>query len=50
VQFTIGRDTHDKLRRAQDLIRHSVPTGDPAVIFDRALTPLLSDLEKRSSP
>lgn len=47
VQFTIGRDTHDKLRRAQDLMRHSVPTGDPAIIFDRALTRLLSDLEKK---
>ena len=47
VQFTVGRETHDKLRRAQDLMRHSVPTGDPAVIFDKALTLLLEDLEKK---
>jgi hypothetical protein len=47
VQLTITRDTHDKLRRAQDLMRHVVPDGDPAVIFDRALDALLDVLEKR---
>jgi len=47
VQFTVSRETHDKLRRAQDLLRHVVPDGDPAAIFDRALTVLLNDLEKR---
>jgi hypothetical protein len=47
VQLTVGRDTIDKLRRAQDLMRHLVPNGDPAVILDRALTTLLEDLEKR---
>ena len=46
VQFTVSRETHDKLRRAQDLLRHSIPSGDPAAIFDRALTMLLADLEK----
>ena len=38
--------THDKLRRAQDLLRHSIPDGDPAAIFDRALTLLLSRPER----
>jgi hypothetical protein len=33
-----GRLTLDKLRRAQDLLRHSIPTGDAAKILDRALT------------
>lgn len=47
VQLTIGQETHDKLRRVQDLLRHCVPSGDPAVIFDRALTVLLRDLERR---
>jgi hypothetical protein len=28
VQFTVTRDTHDKLRQVQDLLRHSVPDGD----------------------
>ena len=46
VQFTVSRETHDKLRRAQDLLRHSIPNGDPAAIFDRALTLLLADLEQ----
>ena len=46
VQFTVSRDTHDKLCRAQDLLRHSIPNGDPAAIFDRALTLLLVDLER----
>jgi 5-methylcytosine-specific restriction endonuclease McrA len=47
VQFTITRETWDKLRRVQDLLRHSVPAGDPAAIFDRALTLLLDHLEKK---
>jgi hypothetical protein len=47
VQLTISGDTHAKLRRAQDLLRHAVPNGDPAAIFDRALTLLVADLERR---
>jgi hypothetical protein len=47
MQFTVTRDTYDKFRRAQDLLRHRVPTGDPAAIFDLALTLLLGDLEKK---
>ena len=46
IQFTIAKATHDKLRRVQDLMRHTNPTGDPAVIFDRALTLLLEQLER----
>jgi hypothetical protein len=46
VQFTVGRKTHDKLRRAQDLLRYAIPNGDPAEIFDRALTVLLEQLER----
>ena len=46
VQFTVGRETHDKLRRAQDLLRHSIPDGDPAAIVDRALTLLLEHLDR----
>lgn len=49
VQFTMSRGTHDKLRRAQDLLRHVVPDGDPAVIFDRALTLLVAELERRKT-
>lgn len=46
VQFTITGETRERLRRVQDLLRHAVPDGDPAVIFDRALTLLLEDLER----
>jgi hypothetical protein len=46
VQLTVGRETHDKLKRVQDLMRHSVPNGDPAIIFDRALTALLAEIQK----
>jgi hypothetical protein len=46
VQFTVSQRTHDKLRRAQDLMRHTVPNGDPAEIFDRALTLLVEHLER----
>ena len=47
VQFTLSRDGHDRLRRAQDLLRHTVPNGDVAVIFERALALLVEDLEKK---
>jgi hypothetical protein len=47
IQFTASASTRDKLRRAQELLRHAVPSGDPAEIFDRALTALLEDLERR---
>lgn len=47
LQLTMSRETHGKLRRAQDLLRHTVPNGDPAEIFDLALTLLLADLERR---
>jgi 5-methylcytosine-specific restriction endonuclease McrA len=46
VQFTVSRETHDKLRRVQGLLRHQVPNGDLPVVFDRALTVLLEHLEK----
>ena len=47
VQFTVSKDTHDKLRRVQDLLCREIPNGDPAAIFDRALDLLLHDVEKK---
>jgi hypothetical protein len=38
VQFTVSRDTYDKLRRMQDLLRHQVPDGDPAAIRREVVT------------
>ncbi len=46
IQFTAGRETYEKLRRAQDLLRHVVPDGDPAIIIDRALALLVTELER----
>lgn len=46
VQFTVSRETHDRLREAQDLLRHRIPDGDIAAIFERALTLLLCDPRK----
>jgi hypothetical protein len=47
IKVTVGRDTHEKLRRAQDLLRHTLPSGDPAAIVGRALTVLVEQLERR---
>jgi hypothetical protein len=47
IQFTASAETYEKLRLAQDLLRHQIPDGDPAKIFDRALTALLCDLAKK---
>jgi hypothetical protein len=47
VQFTASAETCDKLRLAQDLLRHQIPDGDPAKIFDRALTVLLDNLARQ---
>src|SRR5882672_8836282 len=46
VQFTVGQETHEKLRRLQALLRREIPDGDPGAIFDRALTLLLEKVEK----
>jgi hypothetical protein len=45
IQVTVDAATHGKLRRAQDLLRHTIPDGDPAAVIDRALTVLLQSLE-----
>jgi len=47
LQVTIAGATHDKLRRAQELLGHSVPSGDVARVLDRALDALLVRLERR---
>jgi hypothetical protein len=46
VQFTIGKESHEKLRRLQALLRREIPNGDPGAIFDRALTLLLEKVER----
>jgi hypothetical protein len=46
VQFTIGPESHEMLRRLQALLRREIPDGDPGAIFDRALPLLLEKVEK----
>ena len=46
VQFTIGKESHETLRRLQDLLRREIPNGDPGVIVERALSLLLEKVEK----
>ena len=46
VQFTLSREGHDRLRRAQELLRHVNASGDIAAIFERALAALVAELEK----
>ncbi|HET9251151.1 MAG TPA: HNH endonuclease [Candidatus Eisenbacteria bacterium] len=47
VRLTIGKDLHDKLRYAQALLSHAVPTGDVAEVLDRALDTLIVQLERQ---
>jgi len=46
VKVTVSAETHARLRRAQDLMRHTIPNGDPAAIIDRALALLVEQLER----
>jgi 5-methylcytosine-specific restriction endonuclease McrA len=46
-QFVVPKSTHEKLCRAQALLSHSLPAGDLAQVFDRALDALISQLEVR---
>jgi hypothetical protein len=47
ITFTASARTCEKLRLAQDMLRHAVPDGDTAEIIDRALTALLQDLARK---
>jgi hypothetical protein len=46
VQFTAGAELHEKITRAQALLRHQIPDGDLAAVVDRAVTLLLQKLER----
>ena len=47
LQFSVRRETLEKLRLAEDLLLAVIPRGDTAAIVDRALTVLLDDLLKK---
>jgi hypothetical protein len=47
VRLSITEAEHAELVRAQALLGHSVPSGDPALIYARAMTHYLAHLEKQ---
>jgi hypothetical protein len=47
LQFMIGGETLERFRLAKDMLRHAVPSGDPAAILDRALGALLGELVRK---
>ena len=49
IQLTVSRETHAKFLRAQSLLRHAVPSGDAAEIFDRAITLLVEHAERNKA-
>jgi hypothetical protein len=50
LRVTIGADAHASLRRAQELMSHGAPDGNPAAIVDGALAYLWTTLSAQSSP
>ena len=47
VRLSITEAEHADLRRAQDLLGHAVPSGDPALIYARAMQHYVAHLEKQ---
>jgi 5-methylcytosine-specific restriction endonuclease McrA len=47
VQFSAGTEMHERLMRAQALLRHQIPDGDIAKVLDLALIALLEKTEAR---
>lgn len=47
VEFTIGEEAEEELRRLQDLLRGEIPNGDLGAIFVRGITLQLQEAEKK---
>lgn len=47
MSVTISKHAHEELVRARDLLRHTIPSGDVALVIERAIALLIADLEKR---
>jgi hypothetical protein len=47
LQLTMGQGLYDKLRYAQALLSHQIPSGDVAQVLERALDALIEKLEQR---
>jgi len=46
IRFTATVEMRERLREAQELLSHAVPSGDVAQVFDRALTVLVAELKR----
>ena len=46
LHLSVGQSAHDKLRHAQALLSHQIPSGDLAEVFERALDALIREAEK----
>ncbi len=49
IEITVDQCTHDKLRSLQDLLRHRIPSADPAMIVSHAIELLLDDTLKKKA-
>jgi len=47
IRFTASAETYEKLRHAQELLGHSVPSEDVATVVDRALSALIAELARK---
>jgi len=47
LQVTLTPEAYRNLRRLQDLMRHTIPTGEPAEIVSEALALLLTHVERQ---
>jgi hypothetical protein len=47
LQLTISGETVEKLRLAQDMLGHAIPSGGEAAVLDRALSALLAELARK---
>ena len=47
LQLTVSKETHDRLRRMQNLLCREIPDGDPAAIFERSLELLERQVERK---
>jgi hypothetical protein len=47
LQLTISGETLEMLRLAKDMLGHAVPSGDDAVVVERALRALLAELARK---
>jgi 5-methylcytosine-specific restriction endonuclease McrA len=47
IPLNLLPETHDKIRRARELLGHELPSGDDALVVDRAMREMVERAEKR---